>query len=79
MKIFQGLMKLYEIKEQDLAVSERLKVLEEKYEALLHDVVRLEEENVETSNCLYELMNSLNAVDARIDILTAEKWVEKNV
>lgn len=43
--------------------------LEDKYNALLLDVKRLEEENIETSNCLYELMNSIEAVDARIDIL----------
>ena len=52
--------------------------LEEKYHGLLLDVKRLEEENIETSNCLYELGNSINAVDARIDILTVEKWVGKN-
>ena len=53
--------------------------LEEKYNGLLLDVKRLEEENIETSNCLYELMNSIDAVDARIDILTAEKWMNKDV
>ena len=44
--------------------------LEEKYQGLLLDVKRLEEENIETSNCLYEIMNSVDAVDARIDIIT---------
>jgi hypothetical protein len=39
----------------------------------------LEAENIETTNTLYELMNSIEAVDARIDILTLEKWKEKNV
>ena len=39
----------------------------------------LEEENIETSNCLYEIMNSIDAVDARIDILTVEKWTDNNV
>lgn len=34
----------------------------------------LEEENIETSNCLYELDNSIQAVDARIDILAAEPY-----
>ena len=53
----------------------RIEVLEEKYATLLKDVVRLEEENIETSNVLYELSNSLDAVDARIDILTAEKFL----
>jgi len=42
-------------------------------------VVALEQENVETSNCLYELMNSIDAVDARIDILGLENWNQKDV
>jgi hypothetical protein len=42
-------------------------------------IAKLEEENVETSNTLYELMNSLDAVDARIDILTLENWNNKDV
>lgn len=42
-------------------------------------IAKLEEENIETSNTLYELMNSLDAVDARIDILTLENWTNKNV
>ena len=40
-------------------------------------ISRLEDENIETSNCLYELGNSIEAVDARIDILTLEKWTDK--
>jgi len=39
----------------------------------------LEEENIETSNCLYELVNSIDAVDARIDILTLDSWNKKDV
>ena len=39
----------------------------------------LEVENIETSNCLYELSNSIDAVDARIDILALEKWTNKDV
>jgi len=42
-------------------------------------VVALEQENIETSNCLYELSNCIDAVDARIDILTLEDWTRKNV
>jgi len=42
-------------------------------------IAKLEEENIETTNLLYELGNSIDAVDVRIDILTAEKWVDKNV
>lgn len=36
----------------------------------------LEEENVETTNALYEVTNSL---EARIDILTLENWRNKDV
>jgi hypothetical protein len=54
----------------------RIEELEEKYSALLLDVKRLEEENIETTNTLYEIMNSVDAVDARIDIITAEKFLK---
>ena len=49
----------------------RLSELEQKYEGLLVDVKRLEEENIELTNELYRLENSL---DARIDILAAEPY-----
>jgi septal ring factor EnvC (AmiA/AmiB activator) len=39
-------------------------------------ISKLEDENIETSNCLYELGNSIEAVDARIDIVTIEEFVE---
>ena len=42
-------------------------------------IANLEEENIETSNSLYELGNSIDAVDTRIDILTLEKWTDKDV
>ena len=64
---------------EDIDIYSKLIELEEKYTGLLLDVKRLEEENVETTNTLYELMNSIDAVDTRIDILTAENWVKKNV
>jgi septal ring factor EnvC (AmiA/AmiB activator) len=41
-------------------------------------ITNLEEENIETSNSLYELGNSIDAVDTRIDILTIEEFT-KNV
>ena len=47
---------------------------------LLEERVRkLEEENVETSNTLYELMNSIEAVDHRIDIIANDLLSKKNV
>ena len=36
----------------------------------------LEEENIGLTNALYEMENAL---DARIDILTAEKWIQNDV
>ena len=54
-------------------LEERVNVLEEKYRGVLMDISRLEEENVETTNTLYEIMHSIDAVDARIDI-TAEHY-----
>jgi len=53
--------------------------LQEKYAGALKDIKRLEEENIETTNCIYELQNSIEAVDARIDILTLENWNKKDV
>ena len=41
-------------------------------------IAKLEEENIETSNCIYELGNSIQAVDTRIDILSVEAFT-KNV
>ena len=48
-------------------------VLLKRIEELEERMVKLEEENVETTNTLYEIMHSVDAVDARIDIL-AEKY-----
>jgi len=64
---------------EDVDVYSKLIELEEKYNSLLLDIKILEEENIETSNCLYELMNSIDAVDARIDILTLDNWKNKDV
>lgn len=41
-------------------------------------IAKLEDENIETSNSLYELGNSISAVDVRIDILSVEAFT-KNV
>lgn len=63
----------------DWTITCRLAELEEKYLCLLMDVKRLEEENVETTNCLYEVMNSIEAVDARIDILVEHYRNQRDV
>lgn len=54
------------IVEDHIDIYTKLMELEEKYQCLLMDVRRLEEENVGTTNELYRMENSL---DARIDIL----------
>ena len=64
---------------ENIDVYSKIVELEEKYNNLLLDVKRLEEENIETSNCLYELSNHIDAVDARIDIVTLENWSDKDV
>lgn len=57
---------LYQMIEE---LEERMNVLEEKYKGALEDIIRLEGENIETTNTLYEIMHDIDAVDARIDIL----------
>jgi hypothetical protein len=67
------------ITQSEWSITCRMAELEEKYLCLLIDVKRLEEENIETANCIYELMENIRALDARIDILTAENWMSKDV
>ncbi len=43
------------------SLSSRVEQLEEKYAALLVDVKRLEEENIELTNALYEVENRLQS------------------
>ena len=59
-------------KPTDVDIYSKLIELQERIEAL-------EFENIENSNCFYELSNSIDAVDARIDILTLESWNKKDV
>jgi len=54
-------------------------VLFRKIEELEQRIVKLEDENVETTNTLYEIMHSVDAVDARIDILAERCGCVKNV
>jgi hypothetical protein len=50
----------------------RIEELEERYSGALEDIKRLEEENIETTNVLYELMENIRALDNRIDIIVGE-------
>jgi uncharacterized membrane protein YkgB len=62
----------YQLSDTEYSILDKIIELEARIE-------KLEEENIETSNCLYELSNSIGAVDARIDILTLENWTNKDV
>lgn len=48
--------------------------LYEKIQELEQRIHVLEEENVETTNVLYEIMQDIRAVDQRIDILNIENY-----
>lgn len=48
--------------------------LYDKISELEQRIAILEEENVETTNVLYEIMQDIRAVDTRIDILTIENY-----
>jgi hypothetical protein len=57
---------------QDVPVEvlmKRIEELEEKYSGALEDIKRLEEENIETTNLLYELMENIRALYNLIDII----------
>ena len=60
-------------------LTNKVKVLEDKYAGALEDIKRLEEENIETSNVLYEIINSTEAIDARIDIVAEYCGVNQDV
>lgn len=50
-------------------LSNKVKVLEDKYDAVLQDIKLLEEENIESTNLIYELLENVRALDNRIDIV----------
>jgi septal ring factor EnvC (AmiA/AmiB activator) len=49
-----------------------IEVLIKRIEELENKVAKLEEENIETTNVLYEIMENIRAVDNRIDIVAGE-------
>ena len=78
-KIFSSFLKNYEVSEDTITLYDKVEELQEKYQALLMEVRRLEEENIETTNLLYEIMNSVDAVDRRIDILDEHYQITNDV
>ena len=55
------------------------KNLLELIEELQEKIKYLEEENIENSNLIYQCLNSIEAVDRRIDIIAEEFDSNKNV
>ena len=62
-----------------LRLGKHITTLEQKCEGALVDIKRLEEENAETNNCLYELMENIRALDARIDIVGEHCGITEDV
>ena len=54
-------------------------ILLDRVEQLEERLIKLEEENIETSNVLYEIINSTEAIDARIDIVAEHCGVNQDV
>jgi hypothetical protein len=51
----------YSVVDLIVDLNERVKLLEEKYSGALVDIKRLEEENIELTNSLYEVENTLQS------------------
>jgi hypothetical protein len=62
-----------------LTQSDEYKRLCERIENLENKVKYLEEENIENTNLIYQCLNSIEAVDHRIDIIANEFKTDKNV
>jgi hypothetical protein len=54
-------------------------ILLDRVEQLEDRLMKLEEENIETSNLFYELIENIRAVDARIDIVAEYCGVNQDV
>jgi len=54
-------------------------ILLDRVEELEERLMKLEEENIETTNVLYEIINSTEAIDARIDIVAEHCGVNQDV
>ena len=59
-------------------LEKKVNILEQKYKGALVDIRRLEEENIDTNNCLYENYNSIDSVNFCIDILNKKCGIDKD-
>lgn len=72
-----NLIQPYQVTTTYESVSEVCHKLSERINQLENRVSILEEENIENTNLIYELMNSTEAIDRRIDIV-ADYLCNKN-
>jgi hypothetical protein len=88
MKMFRGIndfvTNLFSTKSYQMKEKQSPNIADLCYELCLHlkyqqqRIEKLEEENVETTNTLYELIHTINALDARIDIVAEHNETQKN-
>tara|TARA_B110000503_G_C6905984_1_gene312703 strand:- start:277 stop:546 length:270 start_codon:yes stop_codon:yes gene_type:complete len=64
---------------QTVSLMDLISQLEDKICKMQNEIHFLKEENIENSNLIYELTENIRALDVRIDIVTAEKFIDKNV
>lgn len=64
-KLITKILNPYQVNSYNKSLSDKIQELEQR-------IFILEEENVETTNTLYEIMHDIRAVDSRIDILKNE-------
>lgn len=81
-KPFDNIMKSYAVSDEYKTLIDLIEELREKVQLLEDQVKELQHENIEATNSMYEIANSL---EARIDILASEPYnldkfaVENNV
>lgn len=78
MRFLRNLRNLYFLEQKCKILYNNIEILETKYEIILDKIAKLEEDNIENSNLIYELSNNIEALDTRIDIITAENWRKEN-
>lgn len=66
-----------EITGEKISVADLISNLTQRVNELEREVEVLKEESKEADNLFYELMNSLDAIDRRIDIVAENPWKEQ--
>lgn len=66
-----------EITGEQFSIMDMLTEMNSRVQKMQQEIHFLKEENIENSNLIYELMNSIEALDTRIDIVTAEEFLKE--